>query len=145
MKKLLMAALLTVSVAASAFAKDVNKVSALAQGNFRSEFKKASDVSWSAAENYVKASFIYNNERMEAYYNTNGDKIGTVKAITIDELPLNAKRTFAKKYASYTVKEAIEFDGDESTDYYISAENDKESVVIKVGASGVSTFQKTKK
>jgi opacity protein-like surface antigen len=146
MKKLLLATLLAVSVAASAFAKDVTSATAAAQSNFKSEFKRAADVSWSATDQFVKASFVYNNEKMEAFYNANGDKIGTTRAIALEELPVKAKRAFAKKYDGYTVKEAIEFDGTDTTDYYISAENDKESVIIKVSnASWLSTFQKTKK
>ncbi|MCW3109009.1 MAG: hypothetical protein JWQ09_3515 [Segetibacter sp.] len=146
MKKLFLVALLAVTVAASAFAKDTKKVNAAAIGNFKVEFKRASDVTWTVNDNYVKATFILNNERMEAFYNENGERIGTSRAITLDELPVKAKRAFAKKFDGYTVKQAIEFDGTEETAYYLSAENEKESVILKVDNSeGLSTFKRTKK
>ena len=72
---------------------------------------------------------------MEAFYNVDGEISGTSKAITLEDLPVNAKRSFAKRFNGYTVKEIIHFDGTEETAYYISAENDKETVILKVGVN----------
>ena len=141
-----MAALLVVSVAATAFAKDPRTISAVALNNFAAEFKKASDVSWTSTENYIKASFILQSEKMEAFYNYDGEKIGTSKAFNVEALPVHAKRAFAKKYQGYTVKQAIEFEGIDETAYFISAENDKESVILKVNSfDNLSTFKRAKK
>jgi hypothetical protein len=146
MKKLLMAALLFISAATSAFAKDSKSVNTAASNNFAAEYKKASNVTWTATENYIKASFIMNSERMEAFYNSQGEKIGTSKAFNIENLPVHAKRAFAKKYQGYTVQQAIEFEGNDETAYFISAENDKESVILKVNMfDNMSTYQRTKK
>jgi hypothetical protein len=81
--------------------------------------------------------------RTEALYSAEGEFIGTNQAITLEELPVNAKRAFAKKYEGYTVKEAIRFEGSQESAYYISAENDKGSVILKVEGSGlISTVRK---
>jgi hypothetical protein len=83
---------------------------------------------------------------MEAFYNGTGEKIGSSRAISIDELPLKAKRSFAKDYADYTVKEVIEFNGTDETAYYLSAENEKTAVILKVNSvSELSTYKITKK
>lgn len=146
MKKLFLSALFAVTVAVSAFATDANKVSAAAINNFKASFKHAGDVSWKSANDYVTATFVYNNIRTEALYTTEGDFIGTNTAVSLEELPVNAKRTFAKKYDGYTVKEAIRFEGNEEGAYFISAENDKEAVIIKVtDDSQVSVMKSTKK
>jgi hypothetical protein len=146
MKKLFIAALITVTVATSAFAKDVNKVSSRAIHNFNFDFKGAEKVNWTAKTSFFKATFTLNGERMEAFYNLSGDVIGTAKNITLDQLPTNAKRTFAKRYDGYTVKEAIRFEGVEESAYFISAENEKENVILKVGDdASVSVFQKDRK
>ena len=72
--------------------------------------------------------------------------VGTSRAINLEELPVKARRAFAKKFDGYTVKQAIAFDGAEETAYYISAENEKEAVILKVDNSdGLSTFKRTKK
>jgi hypothetical protein len=146
MRKLLMAALLVVTIAGSAFATETTTVSSTIANSFAYDFKKASDVTWSTSDNYVKATFVLNNQRMEAFYNVDGEKIGSSTAFNVEELPMNAKRVFAKKYSGYTVKQAIAFTGTEETEFYISAENDKEAVILKVDSLGaVSTYKRTSK
>ncbi|WP_018615788.1 hypothetical protein [Segetibacter koreensis] len=144
MKKLLLSALLAATVAVSAFA-GTEKVSSVAISNFNASFKRASDVSWTVDKDYVKATFILNNVRTEALYTPNGEFIGTNTAVSLDELPVRAKRTFAKKYNGYTVKEAIRFEGNDEGAYFISAANEKESVILKVSDnSQVSVMKATK-
>ena len=143
MKKLFISALLAVTVAVSSFAAEGNNVSYTVRNNFSSQFKKASDVQWTSGENYTKATFVLDNVRTEALYSAEGEFIGTNQAITLEELPVNAKRAFAKKYEGYTVKEAIRFEGSQESAYYISAENEKGSVILKVEDSGsISTVKK---
>ncbi len=145
MKKLLFAALLVVSMGSSAFAGP-KKVSTIAKNNFQSEYLQASNVIWSAEEDYSKATFTLNNVRMEAYYEPNGQLIGTSKAITLDQLGVSAKRSLAKKFGSYEIKEAIRFESADDSAYFISAENEKETVVIKVGDdNSLSVFKRSEK
>ncbi|MCW3081375.1 hypothetical protein [Segetibacter sp.] len=145
MKKLLMAAIVVATFVTSAFAEPT-KINYLALKNFTAEFKKASDVSWSSTTEFVKVSFVWDSERMEAFYNTAGEKIGTSRAVSIDELPLKAKRAFAKKYDTYTVKESILFEGADESAYFIKAENDTESVIVKVLDNGfVSVYRRSRK
>ncbi|GEO09415.1 hypothetical protein [Segetibacter aerophilus] len=145
MKKLLLAAFVVATFATTAFAEPT-KVNYLALKNFAAEFKKASDVSWSTTGEFVKATFVADNQRMEAFYTLAGEKIGTSRGISIDELPLKAKRAFAKKYESYNVKESILFEGTDEDAYFIKAENDAEEVIVKVSEGGsVSVFKRNKK
>ena len=136
MKKLFISALLAITVAASSFAAGENTVNFAALKNFKGEFKKASDVQWSSAENYTMATFTLNNVRTQALYTPEGEFIGTNQAINLEELPVNAKRKFAKKYEGYTVKEAIRFEGSKEKAYYISAKDGKGSVILKVEDDG---------
>jgi hypothetical protein len=146
MKKLLIAALLVATFATSAFAKAPTNVNYAALKNFNVEFKHASDVSWTSSADYVKATFVYDEQRMEAYYTLAGEKIGIAKGVTVDELPIKAKRAFAKKFSGYDVKESILFEGTEENAYFLSAENEKESLIVKVYDNGeTSIFRKIKK
>jgi hypothetical protein len=146
MRKLFLAALISMTVAASAFAKDTKNVNGVAIRNFEIEFSKASNVTWTSTDKFVKATFIQDNEKMEAFYNQSGEKIATSRTIKLDELPVKAKRTIAKDYAAYTIIEAIEVEGSEDYGFYVSAENEKESVILKVnGTGGLSIFKVTKK
>ncbi len=146
MKKLIIAAIIAVSVAGSAFAAPTVSVNYNVLSSFKSAFKGAADVQWTVKEDFVKASFIINNERIEAFYNQDGEEIGTSKTITLDAMPVDAKRAFAKLYSNYTVKEAIYFVGVDENAYFISAENEKETVIIKVTENNhVSVFNQTSK
>ena len=143
MKKLFISALLAITVAVSSFAAEGNNVSYAVHNNFSYQFKKVSDVQWTSGENYTMATFTLNNVRTQALYTPEGEFIGTNQAVTLEELPVSAKREFAKKYDGYTVKEAIRFEGADESAYYISAENEKGSVILKVEDSGsISTVRK---
>ncbi|WP_018614861.1 hypothetical protein [Segetibacter koreensis] len=146
MKKLVTSAVLTLLIAASSFAAGENKVNSKAASNFLLEFKDAKNVNWKSTENYVKVSFILNDKNMDAFYDLDGNKIATSSNIAMDKLPTSAKRAFAKKFADYTFKEAIQFDGVEDTAYYISAENEAQSLLLKVSAEGfVSVLKNVRK
>lgn len=142
MKKLFISVLLAATAALSSFAAEGNKGDFTARNNFKSQFKNVSDVKWTSGENYAKATFVLNNIRTEALYDTDGEMIGTSQSISLEELPVNAKRVFAKKYAGYIVKEAILFEGTQENAYYISAEDEKGSVILKVADSGFITIVK---
>jgi hypothetical protein len=145
MKKFFIAALLTVTVATTAFTADDNKISTRIKDNFKTEYAEVDNVTWSVKSDYVKASFEIKGAATSVFYNLEGETIATSKKITLEDLPVHAKRTFAKKYSDYVVKEAIQFDGVDESAYFISAENDKQSVILKVMAGGVSVYKKTLK
>jgi hypothetical protein len=145
MKKLFIAALLTVAVATSGFSSDDKKVNNQIRQNFHSEFSDADNVTWSVKSSYIKASFEIDGQKADAFYDFNGECIGSSRPITLENLPVQAKRTFAKKYADYVVKEALKFECNNETAYFISAENEKHSVILKVTGGGVSVYKKSPK
>jgi opacity protein-like surface antigen len=146
MKKLFTAALLAITVATSAFASDTKNVNAVVLSSFQHDFRNVSEVSWSATGDYAKATFVMNKQKMEAFYNESGDRIATSKSITLDELPVKAKRAFAKRLQSFTVKEALFMQFPDEEAYFISGETDKESVILKVTDGGVvSVYKRTNK
>jgi hypothetical protein len=145
MKKLFIAALLTVTVATSAFATDKTKLNQSLIQSFESQFAEAENVEWSIKSEFAKAVFELNGKKTEAFFDHDGGLIGTSRKITLEDLPMHAKRTYAKRYSDYTVKEAIQFEGTDETAYFISAENDKQSLILKVTGAGISVFKKTSK
>lgn len=136
MKKLFISALLAATVALNSFAAEGTKVDYNVRISFETQFSNVSDVKWTSGNNYMKATFVLNNVRTEALYSTEGEFIGTNQAIALDELPVNAKRAFAKKYNNFTVKEAVRFEGPQGKAYFIVAENEKGSVILKVEDEG---------
>lgn len=145
MKKLLFAVLVTIAVATSSFAAGTN-VSVSVLHSFKSKFENATNVSWLISDQYAKATFVVDNSKMEVFYTEHGDLIATSKSINMEELPVDAKRAFAKKFAGYAVKEVIRFEDAAETALFFSAENEKESIIFKIGNNEkLTTYKKTKK
>jgi hypothetical protein len=142
MKKFFIAVLLTVTVATSGFTTDEKYISKRVMSSFRSQYSGVEKVTWKATSDFVKAIFEINGKQRQAFYYHNGESIGYTHQIKLEELPLKAKRTFAKKYADYTVKDAIKFEGVDETAYYISAEDEKHLVIVKVTEWGVSLYMR---
>lgn len=145
MKNFLTAALLFITVSSSAFTNP-GAINSVILRNFENEFGSVSDVIWTERKEFIKAAFKLRDQSMEAIFSLDGDIIAICKSITLDDLPVNAKRNFARKFDGYTVTEAIRFEGADEGAYYISAENQKESVIVKVADTNyVTVFKKTKK
>ncbi len=147
MAKRAFAALVALTITASAFAKDVTRnISYKTMDHFKSAYSEASDVQWTLKNDFVKASFLLEGERVEAFYSLQGELIGSSKAISSQSLPAAAQRLINKKYDKYTVKEVIQFDGAEATKFYVSLDGSKKQVVLEVNQDGAtSVFRTTKK
>ncbi len=145
MKKLFLAVLVSVSMASTAFAADVKPVNQRVRASFNQEFYEATDVQWTVKSKFVKASFIYEGRRVDAFYAPDGESIGRSTAVPVEKLPTVAKRHLAKKYAAYTIREAIKFEDPAETAYYVSAENEKEAVVLKVEGGLISVYSRSAK
>ena len=137
---------MSITVAGSAFATDVKKTNNEAAESFNRQFKNASNISWTTGENFLKATFIVNNCEMEAFYNLHGGLIGTSEKITLEQVPVKVKRSFAKKFERYSVIEVIRFQGSEGSSFYLGAENDQEKLIVKVCPDqSLSIFKKVRK
>src|SRR3954454_7710478 len=123
MKKLFMTALIAVSLVSAAFASPVKNVSLIVAKSFETAYPRVNKVQWVVTKDYTKATFTINDIKTEAFYNSNGEFIGSSQATSLEDLPTYAKRGLAKKYSGYIVKEAIKFEGNDETAYFIAAEN----------------------
>lgn len=151
MKKLIFAILIAVAVTGSAFAKPAEIISEIVSNrvlnSFQSDFSTAQNVTWKVDKNFVKASFVLDNQKTEAFYTVDGDLLATSKAIAFNKLPESAIRTITTKYPfpPYVLDECIELvRADGSTNYYISLKNNNtENIVLEITESGnVSEFIK---
>lgn len=95
MKKTLLALVVLVSSLA-VNAADEN-VSDKVLNAFKTEFTTASQVEWSTGPNYYKASFVFNDKHVFAFYNAEGRLLGLTRNITTSELPLKLQADLKKK------------------------------------------------
>lgn len=150
MKKLFITALIAIAAASSSFAAP-NKVNSNLNDHFTSTFSNAKNVSWKSYSyaRFDKVSFVLDNEKVNAFYNREGELLGTSKNMAFDKLPKNAITTITTKYTypEYQVQECIEFvNSDNEKSYFVSFEKSKESLVLAISETGiVNIFSITKK
>lgn len=141
MKKLIFSTLFLFALTIGAFAH-TEKVSQMVNQSFQTSFQGASDVVWSVNDIYSKASFSYQGKKMEVYYRPDGSTMATCKNLEFCDLPFKAQQKFTKKYAGYKVVENAEYSSEDEVSYYISAENEKEFIVIHVTDGNVMGVEK---
>ena len=144
MKKILIAAAILVST--SSFATSNNDLND--KGNLKSLLGKVSSVQWKTAANYEKASVLVEEQKVDVYYNTNGDLIGTTRYQDFDKLPKNALKTITSKYTfpEYSLQECISFiDSSNEKTYYVSMITETNYLVLAITEYGeVSVFSNTR-
>ncbi|MCW3081373.1 hypothetical protein [Segetibacter sp.] len=83
---------------------------------------------------------------VRSFFNASEQKMGDSQKTGENQLPVPAKRTFAKMFNGYTIKQAVRSTESEGECFYISAENDKESIIVKIDETlDVSIFTKCQK
>ncbi|NCI46632.1 hypothetical protein [Sediminibacterium soli] len=138
MKKFFLLALTAIAAGTSAFAGP-NTKSARISDHFSSAFKNAQNVTWTTAEKYDQASFTVGAQKVDAYYDTDGELIGTIRGMDFDKLPQSAIETITTKYTfpEYRLTDCIEFtDRASNTSYFVSFQNKKDTVVYEISKNG---------
>ena len=129
MKKMILVLAVIVS-AMSAFASD-EKVNAKVLQAFQTEFNVAKNVSWTTGENYFKAEFVFNNQRVQAFYSVEGELLGLTRYITLPDLPLSLQANLKKNYSDYWISDVFEVSKSDATGYYITLEDADTRLVMK--------------
>ena len=86
MKKIIVTLAVALSIMCS-FAGEV-KVSSRVLDAFNSNFASAKEVSWTATNSYYKATFVFNDQHVFAFYGTDGELMGLTRYISSVDLPI---------------------------------------------------------
>jgi hypothetical protein len=146
-KNFLIALLVAVVFSGSSFANTGKSVSALVKQSFQREFAGAQSVSWEVIsdKDIFHASFIYNNERLNAYFDAEGTLLATGRYVKQENLPMLVTKGVAVRYKQYNVLEAIEFVTGNETSYIIKLDNEKVSMYVQAHNDGTTTLLKKEK
>ncbi len=129
-------------ITASAFASG-EKTNLKAAINLQKEFSNAQNVEWKTTPDYIKASFKWNDQDLQVFYNESGETIAVSRKISENNLPLKAQQTIEKKYAGYTVNESIEYTSEKNgLYYYVSLVKGDAKQIIQVSTEGDITLFK---
>ncbi len=144
MKKMILTLAIAVSSLA-AFAREDN-VSKKVLDAFKTEFNTVKVVEWTAGIDYYKASFIYNDKHVFAYYNMDGNLLGLTRYISPIDLPLNLQISLKKNGNGYWISDLFEVAKNATTSYYITLENAGSKMVLRsIGGSDWEEFKTVKK
>jgi len=146
-KNFLVALLVAVVFSGTSFANTGKSVNALVKQSFQREFAGAQSVSWEVIsdKDIFHASFIYNNERLNAYFDAEGTLLATGRYVKQENLPMLVTKGVAVRYKQYNVLEAIEFVTGSETSYIIKLDNEKVSMYIQAHNDGSTTLLKKEK
>jgi hypothetical protein len=123
--------------------KSINQAALTA---FKTEFAGATDATWYADNEYYKVTFTLNDQRMFAYYSTDGEFIAVARYISSVQLPLFLQKNLRKFYRNAWVSDLYEVATKSRTNYYVTLENAETKTVLKsVNSREWSLYQKDKK
>lgn len=147
MKKMFLILVLVASAITQTFAGD-EKVSPRLSQALVKEFSGAKAIQWQSfkGKDIYQASFILNNQRLFAFFNSDGELLSTGRYIAEANLPILVSKTLADRFADYTVKEVVEFTREGGTQYALVLENAKRSILANAYSDGgIAIIKKNKK
>ena len=122
------------------------KVSQRVLASFKTEFTNAQDVEWETGNNYFRASFTMNEQRIFAYYNVDGQLQSIARHISSIQLPVNIYADLKNDYSKYWISDLFEVSNSEGLHYYVTLETADSKLVMHSGNGGSwSTYSKSKK
>ncbi len=136
MKKLLLTIAVVIFIFSTAFAvpSDQNERTL---SNFAKEFKDAHSITWKSTEDYTLATFTWNGEKLQAFYDNSGNRKALVRNIELKNLPLSAQITLNDKYNDYTLDEIMEVNTtDDGMYYYACMKKPNRTIVLKISSTG---------
>ena len=143
MKKITLAALFALTLISAAFATGRPNADFVGSYNFNKSFPHATVVAVRALGRFTKVNFIWNNMKMEAYYDQDGALFATSHNIPVKNLPLSCQLQIRKEYPDFTATEAIEFSQtDQELLYYVSIINADKTYILQISGNNISVFKK---
>ena len=122
------------------------RVSRKVLASFKTEFVNAQDVEWETGNNYFRAAFTLNEQRIFAFYNVNGEMLSIARYISSVQLPVNLFADIKNDYGNYWISDLFEVSNSEGLHYYVTLETAESKLVMRSNNGGSwSTYNQSKK
>lgn len=147
MKKLLLSLTLVLTVAAgTALASPDPSINEAVKESFKKEFAGAALVEWREVGNLLKATFVWNGYRTEAYFSQEGALQGSARSLFFSQLPLVVMSAVDKRFAGADIIDVNEINSTAGTYYRITLETGRKKYRVRVNADGtVADTERLKK
>ncbi len=126
-KKLLVLTTAFLMMLSVTFAQEATPVPAAIVSALNQEFNQPDNVQWKTTDQFYKASFTVDGQRLEAFYAFDGQLMGVSRPISIAQLPMPLIRDTKEKAAAGQVTELIEMLSDRGTEYFVTISNGKDT------------------
>ena len=145
MKKIMMVLAMVLTLTTTWAFTGEEAINKQALNAFRTEFSGATDAAWTVGSNYYKVAFTLNDQKLFAFYNSEGDFLGVTRYISSLQLPLNLQSSLKKESGKYWISDLFELSNGEGTTYYTTLENADTKIVLKsVDGGSWTVYQKSK-
>ena len=146
MKKILFVFGLLVTMGVSSAFANEEKISPRVLQSFKTEFSNAQNVEWQTGNNYYRAAFTMNEQRVFAYYNMEGELMSIARYISSIQLPINLFSDLKNDYSKYWISDLFEVSNSEGLHYYVTLETaDTKLMMLSSNGGSWSTYSKNKK
>jgi hypothetical protein len=128
-------------------ASDESNVPPVVKSNFEKEFPKASYAKWDKVEHtsLYQVRFVYNDQALLAFIHEDGSVLATARNITQENLPFKASETLRNRFHDYDVIQIEELTTATEVSYFITLENDRSNLYLRVFNNGTSSVVKKEK
>jgi hypothetical protein len=122
-------------------------ISYTVQKEFNADFAGAQKVVWTVTKNCQKADFIIDGVRKTAFYDFDGDFLGTTQVIGYNAIPAKSQKLIADSYKGYTAGNVIVYQANEAiksdidpTSYFVDLKSSTHEVLVRVTETGSIEF-----
>lgn len=147
MKKLFFALSMILTIGLSA--KPLNeekKVDPRILSAFQKEFWFAKDANWDIINDLTRVKFSLNDQGFVAWYNDDAELICTARTVLYMQLPLSVIKSLEENYKDAELSEITEVTKNNTTTYYLKAEEKNKKYLLEATPSGnITRLQKMKK
>jgi len=148
MRRISIAVILFFSVLATAMANPARgeEPNFIGVHTFRQQFPTATDISYKVKGQITEVSFMWNNMKLQAYFDQDGELLATCRPVPESNLPIEAQLSLKERYPDAIIREVIEYnEPNDGVSYYLAIVNRKASYLLHVSTSGtISVFKKMK-
>jgi hypothetical protein len=128
-------------LATTAFAKSMDPNPIVLRA-FQTEFKEATNVEWKDRPDFAKVHFNLNGSQIEAYYEFDGELIGTARTILFDQLPLAASKAVGNRFPQSAFYELTEYIKGAELFYVLTLEHGSKRLTVKLSPTGDLTVER---
>ena len=127
------------------FAKPADSATGEISASFKKNFKNAQILNTETHQAFTKLTFKMNEVIMFAYYDNNGELLAITRNIISSQLPINLLMSLKNSYSAYWITELFEFNGNNTTCYYVSLESADASVTLRSDGDKWEVYKNTGK